>query len=487
MASDRRRTVATLAVLLGLGLAVRVPGLADPPVRFHPTRQYRSALIARSWLAAVRPDRSPVPADIAAAAGKAPLEPPVMEAVATTAYVIGGGERLWVPRLVATFCWLAAGLALYLLARRLAGETAGLVAAAVHLLLPYTVEAGRSFQPDPLLVALTTGCLLAVVRHDDEPGRRRLLVAAALGAAAAFVKPVALFFLVPVAVALAVRRRGARALWSREVVTFVGVAVLPAAAYTAVGLATGFLRDQAAGSFLPGLVLTGDYWAGWWGNLTAVLPVPVLAVAVVGVVVARGPARAVLAGGLAGYAAFGLVFGYHIHTHDYYSLPLVPLAALGCGTAASWVWSRASQPAVRRQVALASATLAVVAVVACLQVALAPGRSRTVAQAVEIRASVPAVEADVALTPAYGSMLAWHGGLDVAAWPYRIDLWKAGLHGEAPVPVEHRLQAFIDRGASRFVVTDLDELAAQPDLERLLHDRHRVISRGRDWVVFSLR
>ncbi len=35
----------------------------------------------------------------------------------------------------------------------------------------------------------------------------------------------------------------------------------------------------------------------------------------------------------AGYALFGLYFNYHISTHDYYSLPLIPIAALSLAPA----------------------------------------------------------------------------------------------------------------------------------------------------------
>ncbi|HJS29813.1 MAG TPA: hypothetical protein VJ768_09335, partial [Anaerolineales bacterium] len=37
----------TLAVLYVVGLGVRLADLTDPPLDFHPTRQLRSAIIAR--------------------------------------------------------------------------------------------------------------------------------------------------------------------------------------------------------------------------------------------------------------------------------------------------------------------------------------------------------------------------------------------------------------------------------------------------------
>ena len=37
-----------MLILFGLGFAIRMVDLTDPPLDFHPTRQLRSAIIARS-------------------------------------------------------------------------------------------------------------------------------------------------------------------------------------------------------------------------------------------------------------------------------------------------------------------------------------------------------------------------------------------------------------------------------------------------------
>ena len=56
---------------------------------------------------------------------------------------------------------------------------------------------------------------------------------------------------------------------------------------------------------------------------------PLLVAAVIGTVLAPRQPRRLLLALLAGYVAFGIVFTHHIHTHDYYSLPLVAFVALG--------------------------------------------------------------------------------------------------------------------------------------------------------------
>ncbi|MBK9600225.1 MAG: hypothetical protein IPO36_00010 [Anaerolineales bacterium] len=41
----------------------------------------------------------------------------------------------------------------------------------------------------------------------------------------------------------------------------------------------------------------------------------------------------------AGYALFGIYFNYHISSHDYYSLPLIPIVALSLAPLAEWFFT----------------------------------------------------------------------------------------------------------------------------------------------------
>ena len=58
MASDRRVAAAVVALLLAGGFAIRLVGLTDPPLAFHPTRQYHGLMVARAMYVA---NRSSVP------------------------------------------------------------------------------------------------------------------------------------------------------------------------------------------------------------------------------------------------------------------------------------------------------------------------------------------------------------------------------------------------------------------------------------------
>ena len=44
-----------------------------------------------------------------------------------------------------------------------------------------------------------------------------------------------------------------------------------------------------------------------------------------------------------------------------------------------------------------------------------------------------------------------------------------------------------EEGAELFIVADLDELAANDSLRRVLEAEHPVLARGQDWIVYDLR
>src|SRR3954462_1477090 len=113
--------IAACALLILAGFAIRLPGLTDPPLDFHPTRQYRSAIMARGYALDLLHDRTPEERRIAAAGldGMPPIEPPVMERGAAALYRLIGREDLAWARGLAVLAWSLGGVALAWLALQL--------------------------------------------------------------------------------------------------------------------------------------------------------------------------------------------------------------------------------------------------------------------------------------------------------------------------------------------------------------------------------
>jgi hypothetical protein len=293
------------------------------------TRQYHSALLARGfyeWLLVGELETYPQDGI---------LEPPVLELVASFAYHIAGGEYLWIPRLLSTIFWMIGGVFLYLIAKKIISPSAALFSVFFFLFVPYGVFASRAFMPDPLMVMLLLISIFAILRYHEQPSTRRLVIAAVASSLAVFVKPVmCLFQLFVVFISLAVYRQGVwRSLTSLHLLMFMALSVLPTAFYYLYGMFyAGFLRTQTpAERYVPGIIFEEFFWVGWGEMLGGrVVGYTALAGALLGAILLfrKGLPRALMIGLWGGYFLFGLVFAKHIHTHPYYSLQFIPVAAL---------------------------------------------------------------------------------------------------------------------------------------------------------------
>src|SRR3970282_754773 len=99
---------------------------------------------------------------------KVTIEPEIMERLAAFIYRYTG-EQLWIPRLVSSVVWLVGGIFIYLLARDLVSVDGAVLALAFYLFMPYGIFASRSFQPDPLMVALIVAFWWLIYRWTGSP------------------------------------------------------------------------------------------------------------------------------------------------------------------------------------------------------------------------------------------------------------------------------------------------------------------------------
>jgi 4-amino-4-deoxy-L-arabinose transferase-like glycosyltransferase len=347
----RRFHLLVVTSLLAGAVVVRVDGITRPSLE---SRELHNALIARQYYLG---DGTGLPAwkqDVLRELGEVvkPIEPPILDLLAASAFRLAGGEDLWVPRLVSALMWLLGGVFLYLIAVRLTTRAGAVVTLALYLFWPYGAFISRLYMPDATMVALMLGASLAVLRYWEAPSFARLGAAGAASAVATVVKPgVALLFLAPLFIALAASKRALVDVLVRgRLAFFVALALLPSVVYYVYGThVRDFLSGESEGRVEPGLIATAWFWKGWWEMVSIVLAFPQrqgslallpLAAAVAGVLVARGAARAVLVGLGLGYVALAVTFTSHVPSHPYYSLPLIPILALAIGILAGALLDR---------------------------------------------------------------------------------------------------------------------------------------------------
>lgn len=488
---------ALIVVALVLASALRLQGAEHSALAFHPIRQYASLAVAKARYEAMsKAPETSTSAAVQENARAAPrLEPRLLEWVVALGYLALGREDRGLGASLSSVIWVGGGLLLFRLGRRLGSPLAAGVAAAFHLFLPYGIIASRSFQPDPAMVTLMIAGLLAVVRHHERPSVRRLAWACGLSGAAILVKPASAFLLVGVHVALAMRRHGVGPTLGRSTAAFVGLSALPSGVVYLYSVLSGTdVESFARGAFQPGLWVDPVYWRGWVRMVDGTVGLVMVAVAVAAVATARRPAaRSVMAGALAGYTAFGLVFTYHVHTHDYYQLPLVPIVGLGVGLTVDAAVARFRSAALGAPASMAAGAAAAFlaasfAVSAVRSARPLPGgvAEAAIAESERIGDLVGHSTRTVMLAPAHGWPLRHDGRLSGSRWPFAVQLDRSLAPVQRELAAAERLDRFVGAGATWFIVTDLEDLARQPELDDLLRRVARLEAEGDGWAIFVL-
>ena len=255
-----------LVFLLLIGLAVRLVDLTDPPLDFHPTRQFRGALIARSIYYDMLPDADPQKQALAAEmrAGFPEFEPPVLETVVALGYRLAGGEYLWIPRLLVSLIWVLGGWGLYLLLKRLLNPQAALLAVAYYLFLPFAVYASRSFQPDPVMTVLVIFMAYAALRWHESSRWQWAIATALLAVLAVMAKVVAAYLIGGLMIALVFHRGLKNSLRDRQVWFMAGMMVLLPGLYyfLSIGDSSSNYFQNWMLALMP-IVLKKSFYLGW--------------------------------------------------------------------------------------------------------------------------------------------------------------------------------------------------------------------------------
>jgi hypothetical protein len=198
---------------------------------------------------------------------------------------------------------------------------------------------------------------------------------------------------------------------------------------------------------------------------------------------------------------FGLVFTYHIHTHDYYTLQLIPVVALSLGPVGTLIWARLSQidgrwyrrAAPLGVVLLAGVVTVLGGVAAILQAEVrnpnAGDFGNKVRMYQEIGEIVDHSPSTLFSAPDYGLPLKYHGWLSGVAWPNKYDLQFEQLQGMPEVGVEERFNTLDEAYSPEYfiIVRDFWTFEEQKSLRAFLGKRFPMVAANDDYWVFELR
>ena len=486
-----------LGPLFLVALAIRLYRLDTPPLDFHPTRQYHSALIARSYYYQMQENIPEWQQEVAImnAQREPSLEPPILETIAALSYRVADGEYLWIPRLASIIFWLVGGIFVYAIALKLSSFEGAVFSVAFFLLLPFTVEASRSFQPEPMLIMFMAIGIYLLILYAESPTVERLIMSAVFSSLAILVKPTSLFFLYGAYVSIILYvKKDWRQLFDRNSILFFSLSFLPALLFYGYGIfIAGYMRWKLQTSFIPQLLFQFNFWDGWLKRVRIVMGFTAFLGGLLGVLIfQKGWQRFLVLGLWVSYFAYTFTFTYHIHTHDYYHLPLILIVALSLSSCAAlisrqikseskeWYWQFLFWGTVLAAFILSAGT------------------------SVQAKRKIPKLEGEIQIASTIGKIvnhstqtivldefdgkpLMYHGQFSGIYWPHDYDIRDAKLWNEPEMNAEQRFyQLNKNNSMDYFIVTDLSELTEQADLNDFLRSHFVILVENEDYLIFEL-
>ncbi|MBX3036992.1 MAG: glycosyltransferase family 39 protein [Anaerolineales bacterium] len=490
----------TLILLLSLGGLLRLIDITDEPLDFQPSRQLRNSLVARQIYYSVLPsatdEQKILSKSFADSVGK--YEPPVIESIVAYSYLITGGENIVVARIWLTIFWLIAGIALFDLMKRVVSPWSALIALAFYFVLPFSVQASRSFQPDPLMTSSFVIGIYFLYRWSES--HSPLLVGERSGVRsewkfaifagiflgfATFVKIVIAFFVGASAIALVLFTLGKDFYKSKQVWIMAVIMVLPALLYYVLlnqGRSTEYFFSWTVA--LINLITSTDFYTKWLAFLGILFGQTILFLSIAGALIAPPRMRWLLISLWIGYLLYGLTLPFQMYTHSYYHIQLIPIIALGLAIILNPLVEFVTNQNTITRTSFIALIVAIIGFQSYVSrsVLMAESFRHEPAYWSSVGEVIPSNAKVIALTQDYGYRLMMYGWRKVNLWPLATEL------SATRNPDKDNAAKFDDiiAGMDYFLVTAFGQLEKQPDLKKIL-DSYPIVMEGDGYVLYDLR
>ncbi len=473
------------------GFAIRLYDLKDAPLDFHPTRQLFSALKARGMYYQNLESAQDWQRELAVHQWKIQglIEPPIMERLAAFTYQLVGQEVLWIPRIYAIIFWVLGGIGLLFLTKELTNINGSIFALVLYFFTPYTVYASRSFQPDPLMIALMIFAIYGLVKWGRTQEWKWAIITGIFSGLAIFIKTVVIF---PLAIALLVvpiLTLGKSVFKNKQVWIMGLLTILPYALFYFYGLIiSGELQSQFSLRFFPQLWITPEFWLQWNGNISRVIGLEFFLGSILGTfMLDKKIDRLMVIGLFLGYFIYGMTLPYHISTHDYYQLPLIPMVLIGISSLFQRILTNLkSSPWSKVLIVLTVVSYFILIKGWDIRVDLKRNDFGSEANAwKEIALLFDQNDAVIGITPDYGYRFEYWGWHKIENWMSSADFSIRELDGQE-FDMKSWFEEAVD-GKDYFLITQFEELDRQPQVKQLLEENYPVWLSTNDYLIYDLQ
>ena len=485
------RIVIVFSILV-CGFVTRLYDLTDPPLDYSPTRQLRSAMIARGIYYSTLPDAPEWQKDIASKGRDlhSRIEPEIIENITAATYHLVGGEYVWIARIYSSLFWVLGGLALFLLTRQIVSDDGGILALIYYLFVPFGLVASRTFQPDPMMTAMIITAWMSFYYWDKSSSWKWAILAGLTAGLAMYIKSTSAFFLFPgMALVVLSRKKVLETIRDGQVWVIALIASLPVLAYHIYGLfISGILVSQLGARFFSQMWSDPGFYRLWGNALSKVTGhYLILLIGLLGLLLIKKRRDMVFLTAIwAGYLLYGFGFSYHISTHLYYTLPVIPLLGISIGAVSDWIFQHARKFNLEKLMVVGTALLVILGVsggyflLAREDYRHEPAYYQKVADFVEPTAKI------VALTQDYGYRLSYYGWRIIQPWKGNEDLIYSELKDSETGPFSERFSRYSEN-FDYFIITRKGEFRRLKNLSQELYAHYPILAEGGGYLIFDLR
>jgi hypothetical protein len=495
--NSRLLQIVFVVSFLLLGIGVRLIDLSDPPLDFAATRQLHSLILARGYYYSMDiPSTRALPDSqrqfgIETGNKELTVEPPILEHITAVTYALVGKENFEIPRLYSILFWVLGGIPLFLLSKKFIPISGAIAALGFYELLPFGVIASRSFQPDPLMVMLILWALLFQYKWAENDSVRNALLAGIFTGLAVFVKATAVFFVGIPFVGLVISFGVHKALKNWRVYLMAAFSLLPAILYILISATVGHNSGSIFGSrFFPELFTQPRWYQSWFMMAKSVVDyIPLFLALLAFFLLPKNKSRVVYGCLWIGYILMGFTFAYHIYTHNYYHLPLIPMVAIGFGSVFAAILDRIEdlKPNLLAKLFLCSVLLFATGLV------LLKSRAELLSSDYryeetywkQLGEKIGHDKKIIALTHDYGYRLSYWGFISPRLWETQGDQVVDRLSGTKEVPFDQKFSE-ATKGCEYFLVTLINDFNSQKNLHDYLMINYPFVE-GEGYYLFDLR
>ena len=486
-----------VGALLLAGFGIRLLDLTDPPLDFAATRQLHSLILSRGYYYELDiPSVQALPESqrqfgIDAAAQELLYEPTILEHLTASLYALLGKESFIIPRILISLLWVIGGIPLFLLMRRFSTTNGALFAVAFYEFLPFGVLASRSFQPDPVMVTSVLFALHFQLCWLQEHSLKNALLAGVFTGLSVILKIPAVFFAGVPFIGIVLTDGIKKALRNWQVYLMAAISLLPAIIYYKFNSVVGnYSTTLFATRFFPALFIQPKWYQSWFMMAKSVLDYIPLFLAILAFFLIKQKEIKVIFGCLwIGYLLQGFVFAYHISSHNYYQLPVIIMAAMGCGIFFAFLMEK-----------IESFDLKFISRIFIMGVFLFGAALSILKSWTDLRSAdyhyeevywknlgdtIGQESSVVALTHDYGFRLEYWGGIIPKLWNTQGDFTVESLGNGQEQPFESMIEEAI-AGRDYFLVTLINDFESQENLHDFLF-AHYPYTQGEGYYLFDLK